>query len=132
MSERGIAVLDHIGLEIDSYDASKSFYTVALAPLGYGVVEETHGFCGFGPPGKPLFWLHEYGAGQPAKSAPIHIGFAAADRRAVDAFYAAAMAAGARDNGPPGLRQIYHPNYYGAFVFDPDGNNIEAVCHLPE
>jgi catechol 2,3-dioxygenase-like lactoylglutathione lyase family enzyme len=128
-------MLDHIGLDVASYQISKRFYELVLAPLGYGIVEETHGFCGFGPPGKPLFWIHEAADGSTTgsgKGVPIHVGFAAANRPAVDAFYAAAIAAGARDNGPPGLREIYHPNYYGAFVFDPDGYNVEAVCHLPE
>ena len=125
-------MLDHIGLEVISYDASKVFYKTVLAPLGYDVVEETHGFCGFGPPGKPLFWVHELVGDRSSEAAPIHVAFAAVGRAAVDAFYAAAIEIGARDNGAPGLREIYHPNYYGAFVFDPDGNNIEAVCHRPE
>ncbi len=124
-------MLDHIGLDVISYDISKKFYKTVLVPLGYDVVEETHGFCGFGPPGKPLFWVHELAGDRSSKAAPIHIAFAAAGRAAVDAFYAAAIEVGARDNGAPGLREIYHPNYYGAFVFDPDGNNIEAVCHRP-
>jgi catechol 2,3-dioxygenase-like lactoylglutathione lyase family enzyme len=94
----------------------------------YVLVEETHGWCGFGLPGKPQFWIH---AGQPG-GAPVHVGFAASDRAAVDRFHATALAAGGRDNGPPGVREIYHPNYYGAFVLDPDGNNIEAVCHAAE
>lgn len=121
-------MLDHIGLEVNSYDVSKSFYADILAVLGYVVVEETHGWCGFGPPGKPQFWIHE---GAPP-TAPIHVGFAAGDRAAVDRFYTTAIAAGGRDNGPPGIREIYHPNYYGAFVLDPDGNNIEAVCHTAD
>jgi catechol 2,3-dioxygenase-like lactoylglutathione lyase family enzyme len=125
-------VLDHIGLEVASCERSKIFYAAALAPLGYGVVEEIHGFCGFGPPGKPLFWIHEHNGEQSTKSGPMHVGFAAGDRAAVDAFYSAAIEAGAPDNGRPGLREIYHPHYYGAFVFDPDGNNIEAVCHREE
>lgn len=125
-------MLDHIGLDVNSYQASKSFYQTVLATLGYGVVEETHGHCGFGPPGKPLFWFSERTGPAPAAITPIHIAFVAADRAGVDAFHAAALAAGGRDNGPPGLREIYHPNYYGAFVLDPDGNNIEAVCHLAE
>ncbi len=125
-------MLDHIGLDVASYNVSKRFYEATLAPLSYGVVEETHGHCGFGPPGKPQFWFHEK-AGQPAGSIqPVHVGFVAANRAAVDAFYEAALSAGGRDNGPPGLREIYHPNYYGAFVVDPDGNNIEAVYHIAE
>lgn len=118
-------MLDHIGLEVRSYSVSKAFYALVLAELGCAIVEETHGWCAFGPPGKPQFWIHE---GEPA-AAPIHIAFVAKDRRAVDRFYAAAIAAGGRDNGPPGIREAYHANYYGAFVLDPDANNIEAVCH---
>jgi len=118
-------MLDHIGLEVRSYKASKAFFEQALAVLGYTVIEEAHGRCGFGPPGKPQFWIHEGSS----VAAPIHIGFTAIDRDAVNRFYAAALAAGGRDNGAPGERTIYHPNYYGAFVLDPDGNNIEAVCH---
>lgn len=125
-------MLDHIGLDVASYEVGKKFYELALAPMGYGIVEETHGFCGFGPPGRPQFWIHETAAGQSEALQPVHVAFNAGNRAAVDAFYAAAIAAGARDNGPPGLREIYHPNYYGAFVFDPDGHNIEAVCHLAE
>jgi catechol-2,3-dioxygenase len=125
-------MLDHIGLDVVSYDVSKSFYEAVLAPLGYGVVEETHGFCGFGTPGKPMFWIHERAGDRSSKAALIHVAFAAVGRAAVDAFHAAAIETGAPDNGAPGLREIYHPNYYGAFVFDPDGNNIEAVCHRPE
>jgi catechol 2,3-dioxygenase-like lactoylglutathione lyase family enzyme len=121
-------MLDHIGLEVGSYAISKAFYADVLSVLGYIVVEEIHGWCGFGPPGKPQFWIHE---GQPV-AAPIHVGFAASDRDAVDRFHAAALAAGGRDNGGPGIRERYHPNYYGAFVLDPDGNNIEAVCHGAE
>jgi catechol 2,3-dioxygenase-like lactoylglutathione lyase family enzyme len=121
-------MLDHIGLQVRSYAVSKAFYADVVAALGYVLVEETHGWCGFGLPGKPQFWIH---AGQPG-GAPVHVGFAARDRAAVDRFHATALAAGGRDNGPPGVREIYHPNYYGAFVLDPDGNNIEAVCHAAE
>ena len=125
-------MLDHIGLDVASYNVSKAFFEAALKPLGYGVVEETHGYCGFGPAGKPQFWFRETETPRSGEIKPIHIGFAANSRAAVDTFYKAALAAGGRDNGPPGLREIYHPNYYGAFVLDPDGNNIEAVCHLAE
>ena len=120
-------MIDHLGLAVRSCDASKRFYAAALAPLGYGLVVEREGRAAFGPPGKPLFWIHE---GQP--SAAIHIAFAARDRSAVNAFHEAALKAGATDNGLPGLRPDYHDHYYGAFVFDPDGNNVEAVCHEPE
>jgi catechol 2,3-dioxygenase-like lactoylglutathione lyase family enzyme len=124
----GALMLDHIGLEVRSYAVSKAFYSQTLVVLGYVVVEETHGWCGFGSPGKPQFFIHE---GQ-SPTAPVHVGFSAGDRSRVDHFHAAALAAGGRDNGPPGIRAIYHPNYYGAFVLDPDGNNIEAVCHDAE
>ncbi len=83
--------------------------------------------AGFGRWGKPDFWISQ---GEPGQA--FHIAFAADDRTTVDAFHEAAIAAGGRDNGGPGLRPEYHPSYYGAFVFDPDGNNIEAVCHMPE
>ena len=120
-------MLDHLGLNVRSARLAKSFYLAALAPLGYGLVEETNGSIGFGPPGMPLFWLHQNN--RPAT--PVHVAFVATTRDAVDAFFAAAIAAGARDNGAPGLRPDYHANYYGAFVLDPDGNNVEAVCHAP-
>jgi catechol 2,3-dioxygenase-like lactoylglutathione lyase family enzyme len=87
-----------------------------------------HTHLGFGPPARPHFWISTSGR----LDGRLHLAFAAETRAKVDAFYAAALDAGARDNGPPGLRPRYHPNYYGAFVFDPDGHNIEAVCHAPE
>ncbi|MCA0400781.1 MAG: VOC family protein [Proteobacteria bacterium] len=128
-------MLDHIGFGVADYARSRVFYVKVLAPLGYGVVmditkEMTGGYegTGFGLPGKPDFWI---GTGQPLQPC-LHIAFAAKTRAEVDAFYRAAIEAGAKDNGAPGLRPHYHPNYYGAFVFDPDGHNIEAVCHLPE
>jgi catechol 2,3-dioxygenase-like lactoylglutathione lyase family enzyme len=128
-------MIDHMGLEVADYARRREFYTRVLAPLGYGVVmeitrEETGGYegCGFGPPGRPHFWL---GKGSTMPSRSVHVAFVAQNRAQVDEFHAAALAAGARDNGAPGLRPHYHPDYYGAFVFDPDGNNIEAVCHLP-
>jgi catechol 2,3-dioxygenase-like lactoylglutathione lyase family enzyme len=128
-------MLDHVGIPVADYARSKAFYAKALAPLGDGLVmevspENTGGTvqAGFGPPGRPQFWI---GGGKPIQG-QVHFAFVAKDRAAVRAFYEAALAAGARDNGPPGLRPQYHPNYYGAFVLDPDGHNIEAVCHLPE
>jgi catechol 2,3-dioxygenase-like lactoylglutathione lyase family enzyme len=121
-------MIDHIGLSVADYERSKAFYRAALAPLGYGLIMEVEGAAGFGAGGKPDFWI-----GQDQRTTPrVHIAFAAADRATVRAFYEAARAAGAQDNGPPGLRPEYHPNYYGAFVLDPDGHNIEAVCHEPE
>jgi catechol 2,3-dioxygenase-like lactoylglutathione lyase family enzyme len=128
------AMLDHIGFPVADFARSKAFYERALTPLGYGLIMEftseqtgTGSQAGFGPKGKPCFWI---GTGRPAEG-QFHIAFVAKDRAAVRAFYAAALEAGARDNGPPGLRPHYHPNYYGAFVLDPDGHNIEAVCRLP-
>lgn len=128
-------MLDHVGLSVTNYEKSKAFYEAALAPLGYAplmVVPKEHtggiGVCGFGVAPKPDFWID--GAGRP--SPKLHVSFRADTRGAVDAFHTAAMKAGGRDNGGPALRPHYHPNYYGAFVFDPDGHNIEAVCHTPE
>jgi catechol 2,3-dioxygenase-like lactoylglutathione lyase family enzyme len=129
-------VLDHLGLRVKDYQASKAFYLKALEPLGVGVVmelakEQTGGYegCGMGTDGKPYFW---FGAGGDQTTGGMHLAFAAENRAQVDAFYAAALAAGATDNGPPGPRPWYHPNYYGAFVVDPNGVNLEAVCHTPE
>ena len=118
-------MIDHIGIDVGDYAASRAFYLRTLPAIGWDLFEEAMGWAAFGPPGQPVFWLRQ---ATPATQ-PIHIAFRAPDRAAVDAFYAAAIAAGAADNGPPGLREIYHPNYYGAFVLDPDGHNVEAVCH---
>jgi catechol 2,3-dioxygenase-like lactoylglutathione lyase family enzyme len=119
-------MLDHVVIAVSDLDASRAFYAAALAPLGLGIVLDLGVSTGFGPPGKPEFWLR---AG--AVADPVHVAFAAPDRATVDAFHAAALAAGARDNGGPGLREVYHPTYYGAFVLDPDGHNVEAVRHGP-
>jgi len=126
-------MLDHIGIKISDYARSKAFYTSALAPLGVSLIMEVApemiggdvSHAGFGAEKKPFFWISN-GDGRGA-----HVAFAAASRAMVDAFYKAALAAGGRDNGAPGLRPHYHANYYGAFVLDPDGNNVEAVCHAP-
>lgn len=135
-------MIDHIGLTVRDLEASKTFYDAAFAPLGIDVVmsvsaEETgaSSHLGYGPSadgrdiqaGKPSFWISQ----QEALTGPMHIAFVAKTRAAVDAFHAAAVAAGGKDNGPPGIRPHYHPNYYGAFVLDPDGRNVEAVCHAP-
>jgi len=120
-------VFDHIGIGVSDLARSKAFFVRALAPLGIGVVMEIPQGVGLGRPGKPAFWL---GAGE-KPSAPIHIAFAAATRADVDAFYRHALAAGGKDNGAPGIRAQYHPDYYGAFVIGPDGHNVEAVCHAP-
>ncbi|HEX7758961.1 MAG TPA: VOC family protein [Caulobacteraceae bacterium] len=128
-------MLDHIGLTASDVTRAKAFYDAALAPLGIGLVmqvtaEQTGGqaYLGYGSEGRPYFWV---GGGERV-TGPLHVAFSAGDRATVDAFYEAAMAAGGTDNGGPGVRAHYHPNYYGAFVMDPDGHNIEAVCHLPE
>jgi catechol 2,3-dioxygenase-like lactoylglutathione lyase family enzyme len=121
-------MLDHLGLTVSDYAKSRRFYESALAPLGYGVIMEFDGaVAGLGASGKPDFWIAQGEGGN-----RVHVAFASPDRATVDAFYKAAIAAGGIDNGGPGLRPEYHPNYYGAFVFDPDGNNIEAVCHTAE
>lgn len=121
-------MIDHIGMAVSDLEASTKFYTAALAPLGYGVVMEADGFVGLGVARKPDFWLSQGGATVPR----LHVAFMARDRATVDAFHAAALAAGGTDNGRPGIREHYHPNYYGAFVVDPDGHNVEAVCHREE
>ena len=120
-------MIDHVGVNVSDYAVSRRFYEQALEPLGYRVLMAMDEWkaCGFGRDRKPSFWLAErepFGTG-------THVAFEAADRVAVDAFHAAALAAGGRDNGAPGLREEYHPTYYGAFVLDPDGNNAEAVYH---
>jgi catechol 2,3-dioxygenase-like lactoylglutathione lyase family enzyme len=118
-------MIDHVSLQVRDYMRSKDFYVAALAPLGCELLREFEARAGgFGRNGKPFFWI---GEGEPAGA--IHVAFAARDRDEVDAFYAAAVAAGGEDNGPPGLRTHYHPGYYGAYVLDPDGNNVEAVVH---
>jgi catechol 2,3-dioxygenase-like lactoylglutathione lyase family enzyme len=129
-----MATLDHIGLQVSDFPRLLAFYEAVLAPLGISVAmrmsaaEAGFDAAGFGAAGKPDFWIWPGGRTTPH----LHIAFAAASRAAVDAFYAAALSAGARDNGPPGIRAHYHPDYYGAFVLDPDGHNIEACCHRPE
>jgi predicted lactoylglutathione lyase len=130
-----MASLDHIGLSVSDFAGAKAFYAAALSPLGISVQmefsKEVTGnvdVAGFGAAGKPFFWLAGAGKTTPA----VHIAFAAGSRAEVDAFYKAAIAAGGKDNGAPGIREQYHPAYYGAFVLDADGNNIEAVCHMAE
>jgi catechol 2,3-dioxygenase-like lactoylglutathione lyase family enzyme len=119
-------MLDHIGIGVENPGASKAFYAAALQPLGIQVIMDFGEAVGFGSNGMPYFWIGKAGA-----RAQTHVAFRAPDRKTVDAFHAAALAAGGKDNGGPGLRPQYHPNYYGAFVLDPDGHNIEAVCHSP-
>lgn len=127
-------MIDHVGFPVSDYGRAKAFYLKALAPLGYALIMEVEqeiekGFlaAGFGIGGKPDFWI----GGEGGLNRPVHIAIVAKDRPAVDAFHKAALAAGGRDNGAPGIRAHYHPDYYGAFVLDPDGHNIEAVCHAP-
>lgn len=128
------AMIDHLGFTVSDLPRSRDFYVRALAPLGYAPVMDVTGEpggyqgTGFGTPGKPAFWI---GTGS-TRSGTVHVAFVARSRADVDAFHAAALAAGGRDNGAPGLRPHYHPDYYGAFVFDPDGHNVEAVCHAPQ
>jgi catechol 2,3-dioxygenase-like lactoylglutathione lyase family enzyme len=119
-------MIDHIGIQVTDLEASVAFYAKALAPLGYVVVMRFEQVAGFGVAGKPDFWI---GVGKPTDK--LHVAFRAKGRADVRAFYDAAMAAGGTDNGAPGVRAAYHPSYYGAFVRDPDGHNIEAVCHEP-
>ena len=130
-------IVDHVGFGVSDYPRAKRFYTEALAPLGFTLVMEVSPdqnefskvwACGFGKDGKPEFWIGSDGKTTP----PMHVAFVVETRDEVRAFYEAALRAGGRSNGAPGLRPHYHPNYYGAFVLDLDGHNIEAVCHMPE
>ncbi|MGH1543815.1 MAG: VOC family protein [Arenicella sp.] len=118
-------VIDHIGIAVSDFEASKRFYSKVLATLGLELIAEDQGWVGFGKGDKADFW---FGSDETVQL-PMHIAFAADSREQVDQFYAAAIEVGAIDNGKPGLREIYHADYYGAFVLDPDGHNIEAVCH---
>ena len=118
-------MLDHVGLDVSDFEASKRFYELALAPLGFEPLMEFGTFAGFGRDGKPEFWIGT--RGQPQSG--VHVAFSSPDRESVDRFHEAALAAGGTDNGAPGERPQYHPGYYGAYVLDPDGNNVEAVCH---
>jgi catechol 2,3-dioxygenase-like lactoylglutathione lyase family enzyme len=127
--------IDHIGLSVSDFDAAKKFYAAALAPLRIGIVMEfgkevtgDQPVAGLGADGKPFLWISGGGRTSPH----THIALRAETRAQVDAFHKAALAAGGTDNGAPGLRPMYHPNYYGAFALDPDGHNIEAVCHKSE
>lgn len=129
-------MIDHVGFPVSDYARSKRFYEQALAPLGYELVMEIAAehtesgtpAAGFGANGKPDLWI----GGEGGLRGVLHVAIATKTRAAVDAFHRAALEAGGEDNGAPGLRPHYHPTYYGAFVLDPDGHNIEAVCHAPE
>jgi catechol 2,3-dioxygenase-like lactoylglutathione lyase family enzyme len=125
-------MIDHTGLSVADYQKSKDFYVKALGAIGYQLLAEfpaavtgSTDVAGFGEPPKPDFWI---AAGTPNRP-PMHIAFRVPNRALVDQFYRAAIAAGGQDNGAPGNRPHYHANYYGAFVLDPDGHNVEAVCH---
>lgn len=127
-------MIDHTGVVVSDFERSKHFYTAALQPIAYGLLMEFSAdvtgsvhVAGFGEPSKPDFWISNGNPNEPR----VHVAFRVASRKLVDAFYEAALAAGGRDNGKPGPRPHYHENYYGAFVLDPDGHNIEAVCHDP-
>lgn len=122
-------MIDHLGIGASDLARSRDFFLAALRPLGATLaMEDPVGGVGIGQAGKPALWLSQV----EQAPTPLHIAFTASSRAEVDAFHAAALAAGGRDNGPPGLRPHYHPHYYGAFVIAPDGHNIEAVCHAPE
>ena len=126
-------MFDHVGFPVSDYARSKAFYEKALGAFGYLLIMEVEQnaygakAAGFGTAGNPAFWI----GGEGGLNRPLHIAMTAGDRPTVDAFHKAALAAGGKDNGAPGLRPHYHANYYAAFVLDPDGHNIEAVCHAP-
>ena len=121
-------MLDHVGFGVTDYTLSKTFFLKALQPLGVGIVMEGEHGIGIGPKGKPSLWLFQTSE----KPAPLHLAFTAQNRQQVQDFYHAALESGGKDNGAPGLRPHYHPDYYAAFVIGPDGHNVEAVCHQPE
>jgi len=126
-------MLDHVSLGVADFDRSQAFYDRVLAPLGMVRCFDFPGVAGYGAEGRAVFWIGRPSDDDrsPQPSAGTHLAFSAKDRPSVDAFHAAALAAGGRDNGAPDLRPLYHPNYYGAFAIDPDGHKIEACCHLP-
>lgn len=120
------AALDHVTLKVADFESAAAFYDAVLAPLGLSRLSgDGETFAGYGAE-RPFFWI-----GSDGRAGYAHVAFAVADRSAVDAFHAAALAVGGHDNGAPGVRPHYHPDYYGAFILDPDGHNIEAVCHAP-
>lgn len=127
-------MIDHTGVIVSNFERSKEFYRSALAAIGYELIAEFPAsitghtdVAGFGEAGKPDFWISKGTPNNP----PVHIAFRVNNRETVDDFYRKALEAGGRDNGKPGIRAHYHPDYYGAFLLDPDGHNIEAVCHQP-
>ncbi|MCP4898336.1 MAG: VOC family protein [bacterium] len=131
-------MIDHVAIVVTDYEKSRAFYEKVLAPFGVGLQEEIDEVvAGFGTEESPFLWIsaskpEHWTPSQQPGSAPTHIAFSAASRSVVDAFFAEGLRAGGKDNGAPGLRPHYHPNYYGAFILDPDGNNLEAVCHQKE
>jgi catechol 2,3-dioxygenase-like lactoylglutathione lyase family enzyme len=126
LTARGVVMIDHVAFYVSDLDRSRKFYEQALAPLGYGIAFEFEGMVAFGP-GRPELAVR---VGED-RTTTSHVAFAAEDRATVDAFHAAALAAGGEDNGEPGIREHYHPTYYAAFVRDPDGNNVEVVSWDP-
>jgi catechol 2,3-dioxygenase-like lactoylglutathione lyase family enzyme len=118
-------MIDHAVVRVRDIKRSRRFYEAALQPLGYRVIKEFPGFVGLGSGDKTDLWIGQ----DDAVTKGVHLAFASRDRKSVDAFHAAALKAGGEDHGAPGIRRDYHPHYYGAFVLDPEGNNIEAVCH---
>lgn len=116
---------DHIGLRVSNLDASVRFYTAALAPLGHVLCSKDENGAGFGPKGEPAFWLY---LDKDLKKSTAHVGFRARNHDAIKSFHAEGLKAGGRDNGAAGIRADYSPTYYAAFLIDPDGNNVEAVC----
>ena len=118
-------MIDHVSVRVSDFGRLVAFYRDALAPIGYQVLMEYPGAVGLGADGKPDLWLMQ----TEQQLNPTHVALSSASRGPIDAFHAAGLAAGGTDNGPPGLREDYHPTYYAAFVRDPEGNNIEVVCH---
>jgi catechol 2,3-dioxygenase-like lactoylglutathione lyase family enzyme len=121
-------MIDHVTLNVADLEPERGFYEQALRPVGYELVMDFPDWCGFASDGVPNFFISH--RGEP--SAPVHVAFLAPDQAAVAAFFEAALAAGGQDNGPPGIRRVYHEYYFGAYILDPEGNNIEAVTHKPE
>ena len=121
-------MIDHIGLKVKDFKKSLAFYAKALAPIGYKVISEGSGYAGLGAGTSPVLWISQ---GEPPKPG-VHLAFNSRKRAQVDRFHQEALKAGGKDNGKPGIRKDYHEHYYGAFALDPDGNNIEAVCHDPK